>query len=81
MQRIKLIIKFKEKFLCEKIHNEIDFIHVPNYFDQKPFSNISIFITLLFYGLLDTNFYSNANLKNAEWNNLFEMAFDPDSLF
>ena len=37
MQRIQLIIKFKNQFLCENIHNEIDFIHVPNYFEQEPF--------------------------------------------
>lgn len=81
MQRIKLIIKFQKRFLCEMIHNEIDFIHVPNYFDQESFSNISIFITLLFHGLLDANYYSKINLKDAEWDNLFEIGFIPDFLF
>lgn len=80
MQKIKLIIKFKEQFLCEIIHNEIDFIHVPIYFDQEAFSNISIFITLLFHGLLDANYYSKKNLTDIEWNNLFEAGFYPEAL-
>ena len=81
MQRIQLIIKFKNQFLCENIHNEIDFIHVPNYFEQEPFSNISIFITLLLHRLLDKDYYSKLDLKDMEWNHLFETAFFPESLF
>ena len=45
----KLLIKYNNSYICEKYRNEIDFISIPMYHPNNDlFSNLSIFITLLF---------------------------------
>ena len=43
----KLLIKYKDSYICEKYRNEIDFISVPMYHpNNEAFSNLIVFITL-----------------------------------
>lgn len=77
----KLLIKYQDSFICEKYRNEIDFISIPNYHPNGDyFSNISIFITLLFSNHLTEDYSSNTSLNELEWSNLFEEYFIPEYL-
>lgn len=81
METIKLVIKYKEKYICEKNRNYIDFIHVPQYYDQEPFSNISIFITLLLSNIIDNEFNAAVSLNECDWREKFETSFVPEYLY
>lgn len=77
----KLLIKYNNSYICEKYRNEIDFIHIPMYYpNNNPFSNISIFITLLASNKLAQDYSSIAKLNEIEWNLLFEEYFIPEYL-
>ena len=78
----KLLIKYKKSYICEQNRNEIDFIHIPKYHkDNQPFSNISIFITLLVTSHLKSDYSSDVTLHNDIWSDLFEEFFLPEYLF
>lgn len=77
----KLLIKYQNSYICERYRNEIDFISIPTYHPNgDSFSNISIFITLLFSNHITEDYSSNINLKEIEWSNLFEEYFIPEYL-
>ena len=77
----KLLIKYNNSYICEKYRNEIDFISIPMYHpNNESFSNLSIFITLLFSKLLSEDYSSNKKLNELEWSNLFEEFFLPEYL-
>ena len=77
----KLLIKYQDSYVCEKYRNEIDFISVPMYYpDNEPFSNLSIFITLLMSKNLSQDYSSKNRLNELEWSNLFEQYFLPEYL-
>lgn len=77
----KLLIKYQNSYICERYRNEIDFISIPTYHPKgDSFSNISIFITLLFSNHITEDYSSNINLKEIEWSNLFEEYFIPEYL-
>ena len=77
----KLLIKYQDSYVCEKYRNEIDFIGVPMYYpDNEPFSNLSIFITLLMSKNLSQDYSSKNRLNELEWSNLFEQYFLPEYL-
>ena len=77
----KLLIKFKDSYICEKYRNEIDFISVPNYYpNNEPFSNLSIFITLLLSKNLTSDYSSKNKLNEHTWSILFEKYFIPEYL-
>ena len=59
----KLLIKYQDSYICEKYRNEIDFISIPTYHPNgDSFSNISIFITLLFSNHITQDYSSNIKL-------------------
>lgn len=75
----KLLIKYQNSYICERYRNEIDFISIPTYHPKgDSFSNISIFITLLFSNHITEDYSSNINLNEIEWSNLFEEYFIPE---
>ena len=77
----KLLIKYQNSYICERYRNEIDFISIPTYHPKgDSFSNISIFITLLFSNHITEDYSSNINLNEIEWSNLFEQHFIPEYL-
>lgn len=77
----KLLIKYQNSYICERYRNEIDFISIPTYHPKGDyFSNISIFITLLFSNHITEDYSSNINLNEIEWSNLFEEYFIPEYL-
>ena len=77
----KLLIKYKESYICERYRNEIDFINIPMYYpNNEAFSNLSIFITLLLTNHLSEDYSSNKKLNEIEWSKLFEEYFIPDYL-
>ena len=77
----KLLIKYKNSYICEKYRNEIDFISIPMYHpNNESFSNLSIFITLLFSKNLSQDYSSNKKLNEFEWSSLFEEFFIPEYL-
>lgn len=77
----KLLIKYQNSYICERYRNEIDFISIPTYHPNgDSFSNISIFITLLFSNHITEDYSSNINLNEIEWSNLFEEYFIPEYL-
>ena len=77
----KLLIKYKNSYICEKYRNEIDFISIPMYHpNNESFSNLSIFITLLFSKNLSQDYSSNKKLNEFEWSTLFEEFFLPEYL-
>lgn len=77
----KLLIKYNNSYICEKYRNEIDFISIPMYHpNNESFSNLSIFITLLFSKHLSEDYSSNKKLNELEWSNLFEDFFLPEYL-
>lgn len=77
----KLLIKYQNSYICEKYRNEIDFISIPMYYpNNEPFSNLSIFITLLMSKNLSQDYSSNKKLNELEWSELFEKYFQPEFL-
>ncbi len=77
----KLLIKIKNKYICEKSRNELDFIHIPMYYpNNEAFSNLSIFITLLCTKHLSQDYGSDTKLNEQEWSILFEEYFLPEYL-
>lgn len=77
----KLLIKYNNSYICEKYRNEIDFISIPMYHpNNESFSNLSIFITLLFSKHLSEDYSSNKKLNELEWSSLFEDFFLPEYL-
>lgn len=77
----KLLIKYNNSYICEKYRNEIDFISIPMYHpNNESFSNLSIFITLLFSKHLSEDYSSNKKLNELEWSDLFEDFFLPEYL-
>ncbi len=77
----KLLLKYQNNYICEKSRNEIDFIHIPMYYpNNEPFSNLSIFITLLCTNHLSQDYGSDIKLNELEWSNLFEEYFLPEYL-
>ena len=77
----KLLIKYKDSYICEKYRNEIDFISVPMYHpNNEAFSNLSVFITLFVSNNLSCDYSSNKKLNGIEWNILFERYFMPEYL-
>lgn len=78
----KLLIKYNNSYICEKYRNEIDFISIPMYHpNNESFSNLSIFITLLFSKNISEDYSSNKKLNETEWTNLFETFFLPEYLY
>ena len=77
----KLLIKYKNSYICEKYRNEIDFISIPMYHpNNESFSNLSLFITLLYSKNLSQDYSSNKKLHEFEWSTLFEEFFLPEYL-
>lgn len=77
----KLLIKYKEKYICSQNNNQIDFIHIPMYHPKGDyFSNISVFITLISNGYLNHDYSSNIYHTDYEWSELFEEYFLPEYL-
>lgn len=77
----KLLIKYKDNYICEKYRNEIDFISIPMYYpNNEPFSNLSIFIALLASNNLAQDYSSTKKLNGIEWSNIFEEYFMPEYL-
>lgn len=81
MSQAHLLIKYKDCLLVEKIGNRLDFINIPPYSKQvEPFTNISVFISLLLNSLLDENFNSKVHLNFFEWETKFNI-FIPEYLY
>ena len=77
----KLLIKYKDSYICEKYRNEIDFISIPMYYpNNESFSNLSIFITLFATNNLSQDYSSNKKLNEMDWCILFEEHFLPEYL-
>lgn len=77
----KLLIKYKDSYICERYRNEIDFINIPMYHpNNEAFSNLSIFVTLFSAGLLSPDYSSKKKLNEIEWSTLFEEHFLPEYL-
>ena len=77
----KLLIKYKDSYICERYRNEIDFINIPMYYpNNESFSNLSVFITLFLSGNLREDYSSTVKLNEIEWNLLFEKYFIPEYL-
>lgn len=77
----KLLIKYKDNYICEKYRNEIDFISIPMYYpNNEPFSNLSIFITLFASKNLGYDYSSSKKYTGTTWQDLFEEYFMPDYL-
>ena len=78
----KLLIKYKDSYICERYRNEIDFINVPMYYpNNEAFSNLSVFITLFASNNLSQDYSSNKKLNEIEWMNLFEEYFISEYLY
>lgn len=77
----KLLIKYRDSYICERYRNEIDFISVPMYYpNNEAFSNLSIFITLFASNNLSQDYSSNKKLNEMDWSILFEEYFLPEYL-
>ena len=77
----KLLIKYRDSYICERYRNEIDFISVPMYYpNNESFSNLSIFITLFASNNLSQDYSSDKKLNEMDWSILFEEYFLPEYL-
>ena len=77
----KLLIKYRDSYICERYRNEIDFISVPMYYpNNEAFSNLSIFITLFASNNLSQDYSSKKKLNEMDWSILFEEYFLPEYL-
>lgn len=76
MEKAKLIIKYKNKYILDNSRNEINFITVPLYNGNSDFFNIDIFTVLLCFGFMDDNFGATRGFNYQDGLNLFEH-FDP----
>lgn len=81
MSNPKLLIKYNNKYVCEKRYNSIDFIYVPKYHDVPDFSNISIFILLFMSGNLNSEYSSTKALDYYGWLEINESTFFPEYLY
>ena len=78
----KLLIKYKDSYICERYRNEIDFINVPMYYpNNEAFSNLSVFITLFISNNLSQDYSSNIKLNEIDWSILFEKYFMSEYLY
>lgn len=79
MNDIKLIIKYKDKFICDKNYSEIDFIRIPSYVSSSDFYNIDIFVSLLCDGTLDDSYEATRGYTYEEGLEAFSL-FVPELL-
>ncbi|MCH5166393.1 MAG: hypothetical protein J1F35_00740 [Erysipelotrichales bacterium] len=79
MEKAKLIIKYDNKYIIDKIHNELNFINVPLYNSNSDFSNIDIFITLLCFGYMNNNHGATKGFNYCDGLKIFEH-FNPENI-
>ncbi len=79
MDDIKLIIKYKDMFICDKTYSEIDFIKIPSYVSSSDFYNIDIFVSLLCDGTLNDSYEATSGYTYEEGLEVFEV-FVPELL-
>lgn len=82
MKETRLIIKYNDKYICNKENNEINFIKIPQYkyTDVSDFNNIDIFVSLLCSNLLNNSYESTKGLTYADGLEVFETFFDPECI-
>lgn len=80
MEKKRLIIKYKGKYICDKENGEIDFIRIPDYIGSvSDFSNIDIFVSLLCSNYLNDSYEAVRGFTYQEGVEVFE-SFDPDCI-
>lgn len=79
MEDTKLIIKYQDKFICNKIYSEIGFIKVPSYVSASDFYNIDIFVSLLCDHALSDSYEATKKYTYAEGYEVFQI-FNPNFL-
>lgn len=73
MKNKRLIIKYKGKYICEKVNGEIDFIKIPDYIGStSDFSNIDIFVSLLCSNCLNDSYETTRGFTYQEELEVFE---------
>lgn len=80
MHQAKILIRYKDSLIVEKINNRLDFINIPPYSNSEAITNISVFISLLLNSFLDSNFNSTISLDFFSWQEKFDI-FLPEYLF
>lgn len=80
MQQAKILIRYQDSLIVEKINNRLDFINIPPYSNSESITNISVFISLLLNSFLDSNFNSTISLDFFSWQEKFDI-FLPEYLF
>lgn len=75
MEITRLIIKYKNRFICDNIHKEIGLIWIPPYSSESCFHNVDIFIALLCSGNMSNSYEAIKGLDYVEGLNTFETYF------
>lgn len=79
MENTKLIIKYKDKYLCDNKNGEINFIEIPSYQSRGDFHNIDVFVSLLCSKNLDDDYEASRGLSYEEGLEVFS-SFEPDCI-
>lgn len=80
METTRLIIKYKDRYICDNVHNEIGFIWIPPYASESCFHNVDIFIALLCSGNMSNSYEAVKALSYLEGLNMYEDYFFEDFL-
>ncbi len=80
METVRLIIKYKDRYICDNVHNKIGFIWIPPYVSESCFDNVDIFIALLCSGNMSNSYEAVRALNYVEGLNTFEDFFFEDYL-
>lgn len=80
METTRLIIKYKDRYICDNVHNEIGFIWIPPYASESCFHNVDIFVALLCSGNMSNSYEAVKALNYEEGLNTFEDFFFEDYL-
>lgn len=80
MEMARLIIKYKDRYICDNVHNEIGFIWIPPYASESYFHNVDIFVALLCSGNMNNSYEAVRALSYIEGLNTFENFFFEDYL-
>lgn len=72
MEDTKLIIKYQDRFICDKTYSEIDFIKVSSHIGSSDFYNIDIFVSLLCDNALSDSYEATKGYTYDDGLEIFE---------
>lgn len=81
METTKLVIKYKDKYICDKVHNEIEFIWIPPYDLESDFLNVDVFVSLLCSGNMNNSYEASRRFDYSQALSIFEKFFLDDCIY